>query len=132
MRTFLILAFAAQAFACQRIVGDHILGRDLAAASPLFSAIDPEVVVGSAPLPGVERVLRAEELLRLAQHNNITLSGPAPEVCFERVTEPLTAEKLLPVLRQALDIEGVQIEILDLSRYSVPDGTLPFTRAGLS
>jgi len=132
MRIFLILAFVVQAFACQPIAGDRIFGRDLAAASPLFSAVDPELVVGPAPLPGVERVLRGEELLRFAQHNNIALSGPAPEVCFERVTEPLTPEKLLPVLRQALDIEGAQIEILDLSRSSVPDGTLHFTRAGLS
>ncbi len=129
----LVIVFAAilPAFACQVIDADRILGKDVAAASPLFSALDPRLEIGAAPLPGVQRVLRPEELVRLARQNNLSLTGPAAAVCFERATEPLTAERLLPALRQSLAIDDAQIEILDYSRFGVPRGTLEFPKSGL-
>ena len=128
----LIILFAlAPAFACNIIDGDRILGKDLAAASTSFAALDPKVEIGAAPMAGVQRVLRPEELVRLARANGIQLTEPASAVCFERATAPLTAERILPILRQALGTEDAEIEMLDFSRFGVPQGTLEFPKSSL-
>jgi len=131
MRLPLLFAAILPAFACQVIDTDRIFGKDLAAASALFASLDPKVVVGAAPVPGIQRVLRPEELVRLAKQNNVSLSEPAVAVCFERATEPLTAEQLLPAMRQALAIETAQIEILEFSHVGVPRGTVEFSKSSL-
>lgn len=131
MKPILFLAALAPAFACQTIDGGRIFARDLAAASPMFSSLDPGVEIGSAPAAGVQRVMQPDELVRLARQFGIALAAPAAAVCFERATEPLTAERLLPALRQALNIDRARIEILDFSRFGVPPGTLEFSRSGL-
>src|SRR5258708_22167187 len=79
----MLLAFATL-LACQTVESDRLSGRDLAAANPVFAAIDAQVDLGPAPLPGLRRVLRSAELMRLAARNGITLTGPAGEACFER------------------------------------------------
>jgi flagella basal body P-ring formation protein FlgA len=119
------------AFACQVVDSDRILGKDLAAASPLFAALDPGIEIGVAPLAGAERILRPDEVVRLARQNGIALEGPAPSICFARVTETLTAEKLLPELQKALGLDNVNIEILDFSRFGVPHGTFEFQKSSL-
>ncbi len=128
---FAFILFAIPAFACQPIDSDHILGKDVAAASPLFASLDPKIEVSAAPLAGVERVLRPEEIVRLAKQNGIELEGPAAPICFARVTEPLTAETLLPELQKALAIDTAKIEILDFSRFGVPRGTFEFPKSSL-
>jgi flagella basal body P-ring formation protein FlgA len=130
--TFIAVMFASDALACHVVDGPRILGQDVASANSYFGALDPGLLVGASPLPGVQRVLHADELVRLARQNAIAPPTPAGEICFERATELLTGEKLLPVLRNALAIEGLNISIVDFSRYGVPRGTLEFTRAGLS
>jgi flagella basal body P-ring formation protein FlgA len=131
MRLVLLYLSIAPAFACGIIDGDRISGKDVAGASPAFAQLDPQLEIGAAPLPGVERVMRPDELVRLAKQSAIALDGPVGAICFERATEPLTAEKLLPVIRQALALDQAQIEILDFSRFGVPRGTLEFSRSGL-
>jgi flagella basal body P-ring formation protein FlgA len=131
MKLSLLFLAIAPAFACQIIEGDRILGKDVAAQSPLFAALDPHLEIGAGPLPGVQRVLRPDELVRLAKQNRIVLDGPAGAICFERATEPLTAEKILPLLRQALGTDNATIEILDFSRIGVPRGTFEFPKSGL-
>lgn len=128
---FAFLVFAAQAFACQLIDGDRILGKDVAVASPMFATLNPQLEIGAAPLAGVTRVLRPDEVVRLAKQNNITLDAPAPSICFDRATEPLTAEILLPIVAKALAIDNAKIEILDFSRFGVPHGTFDFPKSGL-
>jgi flagella basal body P-ring formation protein FlgA len=127
----LLFLVVLNASACGIVNSDRILGRDVAAASPLFALLNPEVEVGSAPLAGVQRVLRPDELLHLAKQHAISIDGPIGAICFERATEPLTAEILLPVLRQALAVDNAKIEILDFSRYGVPRGTIEFPRSAL-
>jgi flagella basal body P-ring formation protein FlgA len=122
---------AAPAFACQIIDGDHIFGKDVASASPIFAALDPHLEIGAAPLAGVQRVLRPDELVRLAKQNGISLDGPATAICFALATEPLTAEILLPIIQKALALDNAKIEILDFSRFGVPRGTFEFSKSGL-
>jgi flagella basal body P-ring formation protein FlgA len=128
---FAFILLAIPAFACQPIDSDHILGKDVAAASPLFASLDPKIEVSAAPLAGVERVLRPEEIVRLAKQNGIALDGLAGAICFERVTEAMTAEKLLPELQKALGLENAKVEILDFSHFGVPRGTFEFPKSSL-
>jgi flagella basal body P-ring formation protein FlgA len=128
---FAFILLTIPAFACQAIDSDRILGKDVAAASPLFAALDPRIEVSAAPLAGAERVLRPEEVVRLAKQNGIALDGPATAICFARVTEPLTAGKMLPELQKALSIDHANIEILDFSRFGVPRGTFEFPKSSL-
>jgi len=130
--TLAACACACHAPACQVVEGDTITGRDLAAANPLFAGMDPGLTISATPSPGAIQLMRPEQLARLARQNGIASSTPFSEACFERATQLLTAEKLLPVLSKALAMDGAQIEILDFSRFSVPLGALEFTRAGLT
>jgi flagella basal body P-ring formation protein FlgA len=130
MRIAFLFALAP-AFACGILDSDRILGKDVAAANPLFAALDANLEIGAAPLPGVQRVLRSDELLRLAKQKGIEIDGPVSAMCFERATEQLTAEKLLPILQQALAIDNAKIEIVDFSHFGVPRGTFDFPKSGL-
>jgi len=132
MKWALLLSLAPAAFACQAVEGDHILGRDLAAANAVFGALDPDLEIGPTPLPGVPRLFHGAELARLGEAHGIALPALMGELCFERAAEPLTAERLLPALRSALGIDEAHIVIEDFSRAGVPKGTLEFTRSGLS
>jgi len=133
---WLIPILAARAFACQPVEGDRILGKDLAAANSTFAALGPDLAIGFTPLAGVQRTLLSGELARIAREHGISTSGPVAPVCFERITEHLTVERLLPVLRLAFEKaaagrEEAPFEIVDFSRYGVPRGALEFNRSGL-
>jgi flagella basal body P-ring formation protein FlgA len=132
MRLSLFILCFIPAFACQTIDGDRIFAKDVAAASSVFAALDPHLEIGAAPLAGVDRVLRPEELVRLAKQNGIALDGPATAICFERAAQPLTEEKLLPALQKSLGMDNAKIEILDFSRFGVPRGTLEFLKSSLN
>jgi flagella basal body P-ring formation protein FlgA len=135
MKIVILISIAARAFAaCHVIAGANITGADLASANAAFVTLDPSTAVATAPTPGVMRTFHAEEIARIARLNSIALASPIVEFCFERATETLTIEKLLPVLRAALteSAPDAQIEILDYSRTGVPIGTLIFNRSGLS
>jgi flagella basal body P-ring formation protein FlgA len=121
-----------RAWACHIVEGDRILAGDFAGANPAFGTVDSTLAIVAAPAPGVRRVLLPEDIARLARMNGITLPSPPVELCFERATEQLTPEALMPVLRAALALDAVRIEILDFSRFGVPRGTLSFSRTGLA
>jgi len=128
----LTMIFAlALTLACHAVDADRITGRDLAVANASFAAIAPDLDIGAAPVPGIQRTLRSDEVARVARANNIAIPTPAPEICFERATSPLTADRLLPVLEKALSLDNANIEILDFIHTPVPPGELEFTRAGL-
>jgi flagella basal body P-ring formation protein FlgA len=131
MKILFLLASMVPVFACQIVEGEHILGKDLSAASALFASLNPSVEIGASPIAGVQRVLRPEELVRLARQNGIELTEVATAVCFERATRQMTVEQLMPILRQALSMDNAQIEILDFSHFGVPRGTFEFPKSGL-
>ena len=100
------------AFACHVVDGPNITGRDLAAADPAYSTLDPDAVIAASPLPGVRRTL----------HN----------LCFERATRTLQPEEVLEAARNALSLQSPTVELLDFTRTPVPIGTLEFSQSGLS
>jgi flagella basal body P-ring formation protein FlgA len=130
--TKLLIFMTIPMFGCQIIENDRIIGRDLAAVNPVFATLDPNLEVARAPIPGATRTFRADEIARLARLNTITLIPPVIGFCFERATETLTIEKLVPALRLALGMDDAQIQILEFSRAGVPMGTLAFSKSGLS
>ena len=137
MSFLLLLVLAAPAFAssCQPVEGGSILADDFAQQLPVFSTLPPATAILAAPFAGVQRVVSAAELPRIARKFNLDLEGPAAALCFEMATAPLTADDLLPVLKAVFPSKDqaheVKIEILEFSSISVPHGTLQFTRGGL-
>jgi hypothetical protein len=132
MKWTLYLAACTAAFGCQVVEGDYILARELAASIPAFGALPPERQIAPAPLPGVERVFRADEQIRLAKRFEIPPPDGLRQACFTRAVQRLSPEQLQPVLREALGRDPAAIEVLDFSRQAVPQGSLEFDRAGLT
>lgn len=79
-----IVRLASAASACHTIAGEHIYAADLAAAMPVFAALNPSMEMALSPLPGITRIFHPLDLLRVARENGITISGSPAEVCFER------------------------------------------------
>ena len=120
--------------ACHAVDGDRIQGRDLAAASPQFAALDPDVVIGSTPLPGVPRLLHSAELMHLAHQYEVALTAPVSGSLL-RALQLNFADALknyCSCLRAALAVDDVAIEIEDFSRFGVLHGALEFPKTGLS
>ncbi len=115
---------------CVAVNGDRILAADLAKVIPAFAAVPPEDHFGYTPAAGVVRRLPLQELARLAASRRI--APPTESICIVREASPLTAERLLPLLRQALQGEEASIEILDFPRGPIPAGELEFALSGLA
>lgn len=123
MILFLLLALVAPE--CHPLDHNHILGSDLAAASALFAALPPGLMVGNAPRPGVRREFLPADLVRIARANQLEVSGVVP-LCFERRVVPLDPELVKIVMRKSLGDENIGVEILAMSPSSVPQGQLSF------
>jgi flagella basal body P-ring formation protein FlgA len=128
MMSLVALLLAA---ACWPVAGDHILGRDVAAAVPALAALPPEDLIGLAPAPGAWRTFSAAELQRLAHQHAIDSTHIAQAVCFEIPMEALTRQTVEKALAAALAGQNPRLEILDWSRVRVPHGAVEFPRTGL-
>jgi len=84
MKYALAIFWALPVWACVPLDGDHILGKDLAAAKTEFASVDPSAEIGFAPWPGVTRVLPPAELAALARKFGIPTSGVMGSACFVR------------------------------------------------
>jgi len=122
--------------ACARVSGENIRVSDLTAVAPALAALPPDEVVGYTPAPGVRRVITRQELVRLAERHGVRLEAAAG-ACVERSTERLSKERLEAALRMALkDAASAgapepRVEVLEFSRYPVPEGELEFARSAL-
>jgi flagella basal body P-ring formation protein FlgA len=105
---------AIPALACQTIDGDRILGKDLAAASSVFAALDPAAEIGFSPMPGVKRVIKAQDLAALAKRQGISLDGPIGDMCFERpaVTQGMKSQtRIAPAAPEVERGDSVTVEV---------------------
>src|ERR1043166_1216291 len=93
----MILALALT-IACHTVEGDRLRGADLAAANPMFAAIDGGADLGPAPYAGLRRVMHSNELARVAARFHVEVAGPLAEACFERSA---AAKKNTPVVLRA-------------------------------
>lgn len=130
MKAVLLVVFTTGLSAvCLPVTGDRILGRDLAAADPQFSALPASLQIAIAPAPGVPRTFTAAELQRIAQTNDVTLSNPAG-LCFATPTHSPTETEFLGSMRQSLPT-STSLSIVEMSRSPVPPGKIEFPLTGL-
>ena len=113
---------------CTPVHGISIQGRDLAAADSAFSSVAPEAVVGYAPAPGLQRRYSEAEMARLAKQLHV--EAAARELCFTYPVQPLVANAVEKAMQEALP--GASIELVEMMRAGVPDGSLRFPLASLS
>lgn len=131
---------------CIAVAGSQIRARDLSRVIPLFASLPEDTVLALAPAPGARRLLRPPMLEAIAARQGISLASPlsarasvrnpGSEICIERVAAVVREVALREVLdravKEALPDDRVQIELLDFSRYPVPEGPLEFSPAGLA
>jgi flagella basal body P-ring formation protein FlgA len=123
----MLAALAAAGCLAVAPASDQIMLRDLAPAFPDAASLSADTPVALAPAPGVERRFDLAELRRLAAR--LALPDPVAEACVTRPAAPLDPARLLEALRAALP--SGRIELLDYSRFPVPEGALEFPLAGL-
>jgi hypothetical protein len=128
-------AAAVRAGACHAVDGPAILGRDLAAADPEFSGLAPDAAIAPAPLAGVERVLRSADIAGLAREHGLPAPTRLEELCFVRKTITLSPDPLAAAIQRVLQADPklppARVEVVDFSRYPVPDGIIQFPRAAV-
>jgi flagella basal body P-ring formation protein FlgA len=122
---------ALVASTCLAITGSSITAGDLARAVPDFAPADPAAVVAYAPAPGVERTFYAEELRQALSRLHYETTAALNNVCFTRPVSPIREEDALAAMKRTLG-ESAHIQILELSRFGAPAGTLVFPRELLS
>ena len=116
---------------CVEVDGDRILAEHFARTNAVFAELPAEKPLAHSPSAGVQRVITAAQLRRIARNHRLPdekISG----ACFERASEILTAERILDLMHQALDNPEAHLELVDYSRRPVPRGVLEFPLAGLS
>lgn len=133
---FLAVAGCVHA-ACVVVPSEKILARDLAASISLFQGVDPDAVVGYAPLPGVERVLSSRDIVLAARRYGLVIPpGDSPaSVCVERLVRPLSVDQVRAALLAAFDArqrQEITLEIITFSTQPLPPGRLAFTLATLN
>src|SRR5690242_1634410 len=107
---------------------EHIRARDLAAAIPAWSVVDPETELTPAPIPGVQRVIRADELRRLAVRWNVAADA-VMELCFTIPVAAPAPARMLAAMQRSLP--NARIELIETSRQAAPEGEFEFPPAGL-
>lgn len=128
-KPFLLLVFTCCAVACTAVDGDRIVGSDLARADARFAVIGRDATIGFSPVPGSQRIFDISVLVDFARRYGIPEQGFKP-LCFERATEQLTEATLRPILERALGA-GTKLEIVEFSRFPVPNGQVEFSAADL-
>jgi flagella basal body P-ring formation protein FlgA len=122
-----VAALAAAACLAVGADRDEILVRDIAAAFSAAGSLPLESVVALAPAPGIQRRFELAELRRIALR--LKLPEPERETCVERRAAPLQPSRIVEAMRAQWP--EARIELVDYSRYPVPDGDLEFPRSGL-
>src|SRR5450432_2926166 len=92
---------------------DYILAKDLLPAFPALSDMAPDTPLAPAPFPGVSRIFRVSELVRLAVRLN---TAPAPEndICVLRPVAVLDEARIRDAMKK--ELPEARIEILEFSR----------------
>jgi flagella basal body P-ring formation protein FlgA len=137
MRQVLILlalcaAVGRAAVPCFAPAGDWITGGDLASAVPVLAGLPADLRVGYAPVPGLERVFRPDELRRLARAHQLPDPDLRANICFAWELAPLAAAEVRMAIEKTLAGRAPRIEILEQSLAAAPRGELVFPLAGLS
>ncbi len=106
--------------------------KDLAPPGFVFggeSTVSGEAVLFAAPSVGATRWVSGEERGRLLQRAG--LREPVPGICLRSSSRQLTAEELRVAMLALFDKsqfpDGVEVEVVEWSRYPIPDGRVEFS-----
>ena len=121
--------------ACVPIQRDEIVAADLSRSVPEFAEVEPNTVVGYAPMPGSRRIFHATELRRLAFKFNVSIASDR-EACFEWQLRPLTVDDVVSAMRRSFrladpSVRNAQIGILEIGTHMAPEGRITFPLTGL-
>lgn len=136
MRLLLLFSIVIAAWPqCLPVQSERILAEDLARAIPAFAEARGQLVALS-PLAGAERRFLRAELVRTATRLGLRETSIRPEtwpesVCFAYPEGPLDQERLERALREVPG-GGLEVDIVDYSRFPVPPGPIEFARPNLS
>jgi flagella basal body P-ring formation protein FlgA len=125
-------AWGQAAVPCFTPAGDWITGGELAAALPALAGLPADLRVSYAPVAGLERVFRPDELRRLARAHQLPDPVLKANICFAWALSPLAAAEVRTAMEKTLAGRAPQIEILEQSLVATPRGLLVFPLAGLS
>lgn len=126
----LLLALAASPGACNPIESARILGQHLAAADDGFAGLAPDLFLGYAPAPGLQRLFKTAELARIARTHNLAGNIPS-ELCFEWPLAILERAQMIAAMRRGPGLGEARIEIIDFDRHPAPRGEIIFPPTGL-
>lgn len=129
MFAYLPIALAVLTSGCTEIESDKITGRDLARADSSFTALAPDTFISYAPSPGKQRTFTIAELLAIAAKAGVADTAPQRELCFEWAMESLDPKKIVAMLQD--QVQDATVELIELSRFPVPQGILEFPKSGL-
>ena len=107
---------------------ERVTAADLAPAFAGLESVPPATVVSFAPEPGLERVFRIPDLLRIAAQFHLA-AAPENEICVARTVAPLEPATLLAAMQK--EMPGAKIAIVEFSRQAAPQGEISFRRSGL-
>ena len=131
MTAWLILMTLMNHPGCEFVSGDQIFAADLARALPVFSAVPRDAVIGYSPAPGARRTFQFLELNRIGAQYGIPVPSNS-RACFEWKMRPITEDTVRAAIRESLQAPEARVEILEMSKASVPEGKLVFPQTGLS
>lgn len=114
---------------CVAVSGDQIRAGDLAPFVAALSNLDPQAVIGYAPLPGLERRLTLSDMRRAVGASAAFPELPAA-VCVVRAASSMGRGEILSAMRAALP-EDAELDLLDWTAAAVPLGRPEFSMAGL-
>jgi len=142
MKIILLFVFLSCAYAdgdCLGIPGERIHASDLAARMEVFGKVSADVEIGFTPLPGGRRILTTSELRRALERNGVGSEEAAnairTDTCVQMLTRLLDEQEVKDAIAAELknqNIENATIEVLDFSRYPVPEGKVQFLASGLT
>ncbi|MCZ2148356.1 MAG: flagellar basal body P-ring formation chaperone FlgA [Bryobacterales bacterium] len=131
MVLYLVFLVAVAEGSCVLVQGDSILDSDLESVLGGASTQAAGRPLMRAPVAGARRWIGAEELTRLSGVRPAEMRIPPQGICVERAARHLDESLLRECLRKAIQDDTVSVEILDFSRYPLPEGQLQFLRSGL-
>ncbi|HUB32074.1 MAG TPA: flagellar basal body P-ring formation chaperone FlgA [Bryobacteraceae bacterium] len=106
----------------------RILLHDLKPAFPTAAFSAPDTPVAFAPAPGVVRRFTLPELRRLSRQFHLDVD-PQQEICVTRPVAAPDPSRFLAVMHDRYP--GASIQLLDFSRWPVPEGQIEFPPSGL-
>jgi flagella basal body P-ring formation protein FlgA len=114
---------------CVAVAGDRILAGDLAPYVQAFAGLDPQTVIGYAPLPGLERRLTRNDLQRALGEQGSAGNLPA-SLCVVRLATRVDAEVVRKEMQARLP-EDAQLDLVEWSSAALPAGRPEFALTGL-